>query len=91
MRDAAGTSAVGSGQVGARGQTAGGGAAAVADGVYRALVRRDNGIVHWLTEPRSPTTTGKVERFHQSLRRELLDDAVPFADLQEAQAAGMGG
>ena len=25
--------------------------------------------------PRSPTTTGKVERFHQTLRRELLDDA----------------
>lgn len=48
---------------------------------------RDNGIVHRLTEPRSPTTTGKVERFHQSLRRELLDDAVPFADLVAAQAA----
>src|SRR5690606_9010831 len=48
---------------------------------------RDNGITHRLTQPRSPTTTGKVERFHQSLRRELLDDAVPFADLQEAQAA----
>ncbi|WP_459806073.1 IS481 family transposase [Herbidospora sp. RD11066] len=48
---------------------------------------RDNGIVHRLTQPRSPTTTGKVERFHQSLRRELLDDAVPFADLATAQAA----
>ncbi|MEV7968721.1 integrase core domain-containing protein [Sphaerisporangium sp. NPDC088356] len=48
---------------------------------------RDNGIVHRLTEPRHPTTTGKVERFHQSLRRELLDDAVPFADLAAAQAA----
>ena len=48
---------------------------------------RDNGIVHRLTEPRSPTTTGKVERFHQSLRRELLDEAVPFADLAAAQAA----
>ena len=48
---------------------------------------RDNGIVHRLTEPRSPTTTGKVERFHQSLRRELLDDAAPFADLAAAQAA----
>src|SRR5215468_9300303 len=32
-------------------------------------------------------TTGKVERFHGSLRRELLDDAVPFADLAAAQAA----
>lgn len=48
---------------------------------------RDNGITHRLTQPRSPTTTGKVERFHQSLRRELLDDAVPFADVAEAQAA----
>ena len=48
---------------------------------------RDNGIVHRLTQPRSPTTTGKVERFHGSLRRELLDDAVPFADLAAAQAA----
>ena len=44
---------------------------------------RDNGI----TQPRSPTTTGKIERFHGSLRRELLDDAVPFADLAAAQAA----
>ena len=33
---------------------------------------RDNGIIHRLTQPRSPTTTGKVERFHGSLRRELL-------------------
>ncbi|MBD3138132.1 hypothetical protein IEI92_17945 [Microbispora bryophytorum] len=31
-------------------------------------------------QPRSPTTIGKVERFHQTLRRELLDDAVPFED-----------
>jgi transposase InsO family protein len=48
---------------------------------------RDNGIAHRLTQPRSPTTTGKIERFHLSLRRELLDDAVPFADLAAAQAA----
>jgi len=48
---------------------------------------RDNGITHRLTAPRSPTTTGKVERFHGSLRRELLNDAVPFADLAAAQAA----
>jgi transposase InsO family protein len=48
---------------------------------------RDNGIVHRLTQPRSPTTTGKIERFHGSLRRELLDDAVPFTDLAAAQAA----
>jgi transposase InsO family protein len=48
---------------------------------------RDNGITHRLTQPRSPTTTGKVERFHQTLRRELLDDAVPFPDVTAAQAA----
>ncbi|MGN6172736.1 MAG: IS481 family transposase [Streptosporangiaceae bacterium] len=48
---------------------------------------RDNGIIHRLTAPRHPTTTGKVERFHGSLRRELLNDKVPFADLAAAQAA----
>src|SRR5262245_12621775 len=48
---------------------------------------RDNGIIHRLTQPRHPTTTGKVERFHGSLRRELPDDAVPFAGLAAAQAA----
>jgi transposase InsO family protein len=48
---------------------------------------RDNAITHKLTKPRSPTTTGKIERFHGSLRRELLNDAVPFADLAAAQAA----
>ena len=36
---------------------------------------RRNGIAHRLTAPSSPTTTGKIERFHQTLRRELLDDA----------------
>jgi transposase InsO family protein len=51
---------------------------------------RDNGIVHRFTQPRSPTTTGKIERFHGSLRRELLDEAVPFADLAAAQAAITG-
>ncbi|MFD1322613.1 IS481 family transposase [Micromonospora sonneratiae] len=48
---------------------------------------RENGIVHRLTQPASPTTTGKVERFHQTLRRELLDDAGVFPDLETAQAA----
>lgn len=31
--------------------------------------------------------TGKIERFHQSLRRELLDDHPPFVDLTAAQTA----
>jgi len=38
------------------------------------------------SEPRSPTTTGKVERFHQTLKRELLRKH-RFGSLQEAQAA----
>jgi transposase InsO family protein len=48
---------------------------------------RRNAITHRLTKPRSPTTTGKIERFHQTLRRELLDDAHPFSSLLEAQVA----
>jgi transposase InsO family protein len=48
---------------------------------------RRNGIAHRLTAPSSPTTTGKIERFHQTLRRELLDQARPFTSLLEAQAA----
>jgi transposase InsO family protein len=47
---------------------------------------RRNAITHRLTQPRSPTTTGKIERFHQTLRRELLDDARPFTSLLETQA-----
>ncbi|WP_107061941.1 IS481 family transposase [Streptomyces cellulosae] len=48
---------------------------------------RENGIAHRLTQPASPTTTGKVERFHQTLRRELLDDCGAFESIGEAQAA----
>ncbi|MFE5816953.1 IS481 family transposase [Streptomyces sp. NPDC056479] len=48
---------------------------------------RENGITHRLTKPQSPTTTGKIERFHQTLRRELLDGSVPFTDLAAAQSA----
>ncbi len=47
---------------------------------------RENGIAHRLTKPQSPTTTGKIERFHQTLRRELLDDHEPFIDLGAAQS-----
>ena len=47
-------------------------------------VCRENGITHRLTEPRSPTTTGKVERFHRTLRAEFRTDRV-FADLATAQ------
>lgn len=48
---------------------------------------RENGIEHLLTQPRSPTTTGKIERFHRSLRAEFLADHKPFASLKAAQAA----
>ncbi|WP_442819055.1 IS481 family transposase [Streptomyces sp. NBC_01235] len=48
---------------------------------------RENGIAHRLTQPASPTTTGKVERFHQTLRRELLDDCGAFESIAAAQAA----
>jgi len=50
-------------------------------------VCREHGITAKLTKPYSPTTTGKVERWHRTLRRELLDPAGPFADLPSAQAA----
>ena len=46
---------------------------------------RENGISHRHTAVRSPTTTGKIERFHQSLRKEFLADLV-FASIDEAQA-----
>ena len=39
---------------------------------------RENGITQRLTRPRSPTTTGKIERLHQSLQLELLDVHGPF-------------
>ena len=34
---------------------------------------RENGITQRLTKPRSPTTTGKIERLHQTLQLELLN------------------
>ena len=48
---------------------------------------REHGIEHLLTQPRSPTTTGKIERFHRSLRAEFLSDKRPFANLKVAQQA----
>src|SRR5664279_5150118 len=50
-------------------------------------IRRHNGITHRLTQPASPTTTGKIERFQLTLRRELLDDHEPFGSRATAQAA----
>lgn len=45
---------------------------------------RENGIVHRLTAPRSPTTTGKIERFHRTLRTEFLRGRT-FGTLEIAQ------
>jgi transposase InsO family protein len=47
---------------------------------------REHGVRHLLTAPHSPTTTGKVERFHKTVRRDFLGDRV-FVSLEEAQAA----
>jgi len=46
---------------------------------------RDNGINHLLTAPFSPTTTGKIERFHRTLRHEFLT-ARTFSSVDVAQA-----
>jgi hypothetical protein len=48
-------------------------------------VCRENGFTARRTRPRSPTTTGKIERLHKTLQAELLDQAAPFASLQAAQ------
>lgn len=48
-------------------------------------VCRENGITHLLTQPRSPTTTGKIERFHRAIRTEFRTDRV-FPTLAAAQA-----
>jgi transposase InsO family protein len=48
---------------------------------------RENGITHRLTKVRSPTTTGKIERLHQTLQDELLDVHGPFASIEALQAA----
>lgn len=44
-----------------------------------------NGIRHILTAPYSPTTTGKIERLHKTIRKELLTDR-RFASVEQAQA-----
>jgi hypothetical protein len=46
----------------------------------------NNGIRHLLTAPYSPTTTGKVERLHKTLRKEFLADK-NFDTIEEMQAA----
>jgi hypothetical protein len=47
---------------------------------------RENGIRHLLTAVRSPTTTGKIERFHRTLRDELFSNR-SFSSVAEVQRA----
>ncbi len=47
---------------------------------------RENGIKRLLTAPHAPTTTGKVERFHKTMKREFLAGKV-FATIADAQTA----
>jgi transposase InsO family protein len=47
---------------------------------------RDHGIRHLLTAPYSPTTTGKVERLHKTMRREFFN-LNTFTTIEHAQAA----
>jgi transposase InsO family protein len=54
-----------------------------AEVLFERICRRD-GIRQRLTKPYSPTTTGKVERWHQSLQTEFLTDAGPFETIEEA-------
>ena len=54
----------------------------------------ENGIRHLLTAPYSPTTTGKVERLHKTMRAEFFTEHDrEFATVEELQAAldGVGG
>ncbi len=44
-----------------------------------------NGIRHLLTAPYSPTTTGKIERLHKTMRKELFDGR-RFSTIEQAQA-----
>jgi transposase InsO family protein len=47
---------------------------------------RENGVEHILTRPASPTTTGKIERFHRTMRLEF-DTTQVFSSLPVAQQA----
>jgi hypothetical protein len=51
---------------------------------------REHGIEHLLTQPRSPTTTGKIDRFHRTVRTEFLWGRAPFTNLKAAERASLG-
>ena len=46
----------------------------------------NNGIRHLLTAPYSPTTTGKIERLHKTMRKEFFSGKT-FETIEETQAA----
>ncbi len=46
----------------------------------------NNGIRHLLTAPYSPTTTGKIERLHKTMRKEFLSDK-SFETIEDMQTA----
>src|SRR6266542_4944702 len=46
----------------------------------------NNGVRHLLTAPYSPTTTGKIERLHKTMRKEFFAFAT-FASIEQAQEA----
>jgi len=46
----------------------------------------NNGVRHILTAPYSPTTTGKIERLHRTMRKEFFD-LYTFHTIEAAQAA----
>ena len=48
---------------------------------------RENGVTARNTQVRSPTTTGKIERWHKTVREEFLAAHEPFASIQAAQDA----
>ena len=51
-------------------------------------VCNDNGIKHLLTAPYSPTTTGKIERLHKTIRAEfLIEHDRRHGTIEDAQAA----
>lgn len=51
-------------------------------------VCHDNGVTHLLTAPYSPTTTGKVERLHKTMRAEFFDDHQrEWLSVEQAQQA----
>ena len=46
----------------------------------------NNGIRHLLTAPYSPTTTGKIERLHKTMRKEFFSEH-SFETIEQCQAA----